>query len=272
MSVYAKETPQRLDRALRSVWDDQIVRPDEIVLVEDGPLPPKLRRTIQKWQKDLSDRFVVVRLPENVGLGPALQKGLEACRYRLIARMDSDDISVPQRFLEQLKVFENGDIDVCGSWVAEFESDPATILGIRKVPRHHKEIEQFAKWRSPLNHPSVMFRKESVAEVGGYRAFEGFEDYDLWVRFLLAGKRVYNIQEPLVLMQADSGQINRRRGWRYAMQEVKFWKEAKDLGFVSGFEALRNIMLRSLLRCLPASFLQKLYRKFLRSRIRLPLS
>ena len=267
MSVYAKESPQRLNRALRSIWHEQIRKPDQIVLVEDGPLPRDLKDVIKDFQNNLKEKMYVVRLPLNRGLGPALQEGLKKCRYDLIARMDSDDVAVADRFVKQLEIFANKDIDICGSWVGEFEEDQKKIVSIRKVPENHDEIVKFAKWRSPMNHPSVMFRKKSVLDIGGYRAVEGFEDYDLWMRMLLAGYRFYNYPDILVNMHSDKMMMHRRRGLSYISSEIYFWREAKRLGFVNDFEMIRNIVLRILPRCFPVHLLHKIYRSILRSNV-----
>src|SRR5690554_5001347 len=102
MSVYAKEQPDYFNQAFLSIWDQQTLKPDQIVLVKDGPLTAELDAEIQRWQEKLGKVLSVVELPENVGLGAALNEGLKACKYELVARMDTDDISLPARFEEQV--------------------------------------------------------------------------------------------------------------------------------------------------------------------------
>ena len=260
MSIYHKEKPEHLDRCMRSLWDEQSIRPDEIVLVEDGPLNEALYHMISHWKEELKDKLVTIALPQNVGLGKALNKGLEKCRYDLVARMDTDDIALPDRFAIQLKVFESASIDICSSWISEFDQDETQTLSLRKVPSSHDEIVRFAKRRNPLNHPAVMYKRSKVFEAGGYQPMLWFEDYYLWVRMILSGSRFYNIQEPLVHMRAGEAQLQRRRGFSYGIQELAFQKKLYSLGFISRSEYLKNVSLRFSARIVPSSLTKQIYR------------
>ena len=130
MSIYKKEEPKYFNRAMQSIWDEQTVKPDEIVLVQDGPLTDGLYKAIDEWKAKIGEVFKTVPLEKNVGLGEALNAGIKHCSYELIARMD---ISIPNRFEKQLKAFENNDIDICSSWVSEFDSDENEIISYRKT-------------------------------------------------------------------------------------------------------------------------------------------
>jgi glycosyltransferase involved in cell wall biosynthesis len=156
MSIYYKEKPEYFDRAMKSIWDEQSVKPSEIVLVQDGPLNDELYESISNWQDKLGSMFKTVILEINVGLGDALNIGLENCNYDIVARMDTDDIAIKDRFEKQLKVFENSDIDICSSWVGEFDSDEKVIVSYRKIPEIHEEIVCFSKMRNAINHPAVI--------------------------------------------------------------------------------------------------------------------
>ena len=202
MSIYKKEEPKYFNRAMQSIWDEQTVKPDEIVLVQDGPLTDGLHKAIDEWKAKIGEVFKTVPLEKNVGLGDALNAGIKHCSYELIARMDTDDISIPNRFEKQLKAFENNYIDICSSWVSEFDSDENEIISYRKLPEKHNEIIVYSKMRSPINHPAVMYKKSIVEKAGGYKHMLWMEDYYLWARMLLSGAKFYNIQEPLVNMRA----------------------------------------------------------------------
>ena len=181
MSVYAREQSEHLIAALHSVFE-QTVSPTEVVLVEDGPLTTELNTVIT----DFSERYSalkIVKLAKNMGLGNALNVGLSACTYSLVARMDSDDLSLPNRFETQLKVFEKDlEVSVVGGWISEFENNPEQIISYRKVPEFDSEIKHFFCSKSPVNHVTVMFRKEDILKVGGYQHFYCLEDYWLWTR------------------------------------------------------------------------------------------
>ncbi len=182
MSLYAKEHPEFLYRSLQSIWDKQTLKPAEIVLVKDGPLTPELERVISDFQTRTP--LKVVALSKNQGLGKALNAWLQACSYDLVARMDTDDISKPERFERQVSVFEkHPEFSLVGAWIEEFIDAKEHIVAVRKVPERHEEIYSFAK----SNHPVVMFRKTAVLRCGNYRHCISYEDYYLWVRMLANG-------------------------------------------------------------------------------------
>ncbi len=264
MSIYYKEKSEYFDRAMKSIWDEQTVKPNEIVLVQDGKLTDELYIVIDKWQKRLGDNFKTIPLEKNVGLGDALNIGLDKCSYELVARMDTDDVAVPHRFAKQLEVLKNKNIDICGSWVSEFKNNEENIVSYRKVPKSHNEIVKFAKLRCPLNHPSVMYKKEAVIKAGGYQKMMWFEDYYLWIRMILSGAKFYNIQEPLVKMRVDN-QLERRKGKNYILNEIKLQKKFLELSFIDEKEFIRNIFIRNLPRILPSVILKNLYKKLLRN-------
>ena len=261
MSVYAKEKPDYLHRAIQSIWDDQSVKPDQIILVQDGPLTDELHKIIKIWDNKLNNKFKNIILNKNVGLGDALNSGIQACSYELIARMDTDDIASKDRFTKQLAIFQEQEIDICGSWVSEFDTDENHITSFRKVPEHHNKIVEFSKKRNPLNHPAVMYKKSAVQKAGGYIRMTWFEDYYLWSRMLLAGARVYNIQEPLVNMRAGYSQLERRKGFQYAYQEFIFQKRLLKIGFINKTEFMKNIAIRLSVRILPRKMVTILYNK-----------
>ena len=225
ISIYYKEKPEYFDRAMLSIWDEQTIKPDEIVLVQDGKLTDELYVSINQWQDKLGDIFKTIPLETNVGLGNALNEGIKHCSHELVARMDTDDISLPDRFEKQLKVFENSNIDICSSWISEFDNDEAKIISYRKIPEKHDEIVSYSKNRNGVNHPAAMYKKAIVEKSGGYKKMMWFEDYYLWGRAIAGGAKLYNIQESLVSMRAGHEQLERRSGFKYAMSEINLQKE-----------------------------------------------
>lgn len=265
MSIYHKEKPEYLNRAMVSIWDEQTIKPDEIVLVQDGPLNDYLYKIIAKWKTKLGDIFKTIPLEQNLGLGDALNIGIKKCSYELIARMDTDDISLHNRFEKQLKVFKDSNIDICSSWISEFDKDEKEIISYRKLPEYHNQIVRFAKKRSPINHPAVMYKKSIIEIAGGYKRMMWLEDYYLWGRILINNAKFYNIQESLVHMRAGYGQLERRTGLKYAVSEYNLQKEFLKIGFLNYFEFSRNIMIRLMSRMLPKQLVKVIY-KFLRNK------
>jgi glycosyltransferase involved in cell wall biosynthesis len=263
MSIYHKEKVEYFNRAMESIWDYQTVQPQEIILVIDGILNESHYIEIEKWKQRTNKRLKTIQLKQNRGLGYALNIGLKKCSFEIVARMDADDISLPDRFQKQLQFLKNNKIDACSSWVNEFDTEENNIVSTKKVPEYHKDILSYAKKRNPINHPSVMFKKSSVIYAGGYKDLKGFEDYYLWVRMLIKEYKFYNIQEPLLNMRAGEAQITRRSGFKYALQEIDFQKRIFHLGFINSREFLLNIISRSFIRILPNMIVKKIY-KYLR--------
>ena len=260
ISIYHKEKSEYFNRAMQSIWDEQSIKANEIVLVEDGELTHELYEVIKLWKENLGDSFKTISLEKNVGLGDALNIGLQNCNYEIVARMDTDDIAHPQRFEKQLEVFKNSDSDICSSWVSEFDEDEKSIVSFRKVPQEHIAIVAFAKKRNPINHPAVMYKKCMVENAGGYKKMMWFEDYYLWIRMMLNGAKFLNIQEPLVNMRAGYGQLERRSGFKYAIEEYKFQRAIFSLGFISKKEFVQNITIRFSSRIVPKFLVKKVYK------------
>lgn len=158
MSVYYKEKPEYLQLALESVIN-QTVKPNEIVLVEDGKLTEELQAVITKYQQNYPDIFKTYALQQNQGLGKALNFGMKKCSNELIARMDTDDIAELNRFELQIKEFkQDKELMLCGGQIAEFADNPTEITSYRSVPLKHNAILNFAKKRNPFNHMTVMLK------------------------------------------------------------------------------------------------------------------
>ena len=214
MSVYRNDNPSFFDIAMQSMVE-QTVPFHEIVLVCDGPLGATLDERVEAWREILSSRLVVVRLPENRGLGAALQAGLEKCSCEYVARMDSDDISRPTRCELLLQAMVEEGLDLMGGAIAEFTEIPGDQNSIRRLPTSQSAIREYSKQRNPFNHVSVMFRKAAVDAVGGYKPFYLMEDYYLWVRMLENGCTCRNIEEVLVDVRVGAAMYRRRSTGAY---------------------------------------------------------
>lgn len=244
MSVYYKENPEHLKQAIESI-QAQTFPTDDFVLVCDGPLNKELDSVIKKKQQEMKNILNVVRLKKNVGLGNALNKGIQQCKNELVARMDSDDISYPDRCEKQLAVFNTySEISVCSGIVEEFATNPKVVEARRVPPETHAEIREFAKVRNPFNHPCVMYKKSDVETVGSYKDFYLLEDYYLWVRMIIAGYRGYNLQEPLLHMRAGTDMYMRRGGLKYTKTQEKLFRFMKNNGFISKGQYIKNCVIR----------------------------
>jgi glycosyltransferase involved in cell wall biosynthesis len=259
LSVYHADKTAYLDTAISSIIY-QSFPPTEIVLVKDGPIPKDIDNIIEKWRVFRPKLFKIITLKRNCGLGTALKIGLEACTNEVVARMDSDDISEPHRFQRQYEYLaRNCEVDIVGSYISEFKLEPNRPFAIRRVPIEHFQIKKMARYRSPLNHVSVMFRKDAVIKAGGYDSFLFQEDYYLWVRMLLHCSKFANIPEVLVKVRVEQGMFGRRRGFKYLVNELKLHLWFYKKGFIGVTELLRNCGIRIVLRLMPCVVLEKVY-------------
>ena len=263
MSVYKKEKPEYLKTAIESMLE-QSVATNDFVLVCDGPLTESLDEVIAKFVRTNPGLFNVVRLPENVGLAKALNAGLEECRYDIVARMDSDDYSKKDRVEKQLVAMEENGADIVGTNIFEFRGDISNLTQSRDLPETDENIREFAKSRSPFNHPSVIYKKSKVQLVGGYGDFAYFEDYYLWITLLQNGCKGYNVQEYLLLMRAGDDLFKRRGGKEYAKCVIKFKKHMLKVGYITRLNYLTQTSARVAVAIAPNKLREKLYKEKLR--------
>lgn len=264
MSVYYKEKAEYLQLALESIIN-QTLKPDEIVLVQDGKLTEELQAVITKYQQNYPDIFKTYALQQNQGLGKALNFGMQKCSYELIARMDTDDIAEPNRFELQIKEFkQDKELMLCGGQIAEFADNQTEITGYRNVPLKHNEILSFAKKRNPYNHMTVMFKKQAVQSVGGYMDMPYFEDYWLWARMLKSGYKAKNIDQVLVKVRAGQDMIARRGDLNYARCIIRFEKALHSIGIINFAEMICYITMRSVVAIIPESLRLMIYKWKLR--------
>ena len=264
MTVYKDDNPEYFDKALMSMID-QTKKPDEIVLVKDGPITKKLQEIIDRLDNLYPNLILQVSLPVNVGLGLALNEGIKKSKNELLARMDADDISLPTRCEKQVQEFENNpNLDIIGCPVKEFSGDATNIVGERNVPLSNKDIYKFAKKRDPFNHPTVMYRKSKVLDVGGYGDLRKNQDTDLWIKMLSNGAFCKNLSEYLVYFRFDENTYEKRKNWLNTKLLIKIrWKAFKS-GFCTFYDFLIVSIAQIGIYILPTSFQKFIYSKILR--------
>lgn len=259
MSLYIKENPQFLKIAIDSMLN-QSVAPDEIVIVEDGPLTSELYDVLNEYPM-----LVRVKNEHNLGLGLALNEGIKVCTNELIARMDTDDCSKPDRCEKQLNRFsEKPYLSIVGSHIDEFEGNIQNVISKRVVPTTSEDIYQFAKRRSAFNHPAVMYSKTAVLENSGYSDLKRNQDVDLFGRMLFNGYKAENIDESLLWFRCSDELAKRRKSWEntksYILTIKKFWK----MGYSSFWDYLIVRMAQTIMYLMPLKIQELLYKKLLR--------
>ena len=268
-SVYKNDKPEFVKIALDSMLVHQSVNPNEIVLVQDGPVSDEIEKLLLEYKDKYGETITLVKLQENKGLGNALMLGVKNAKYDIIARMDSDDICMPYRFEKQLAYLEaHPECDIVGGQMTEFIDAPDNIVGKREVPLTNEEIYDYMKSRCALNHVTVMFRKESILEAGNYQDWFWNEDYYLWVRLMIAGCEFANLPDTLVNVRSGADQYARRGGKKYFDSEIGVKKLMLKEGMISHTQFAVNYIERFIVQMiLPKSIRGWVYRTFARKKV-----
>lgn len=267
MSVYYKENPEHFRTSIESMIN-QTLKPDQIVIVKDGKLTAELNGVIDQYVSSYPGLFTIVPLKENVGLGLALNEGLKACRNELVARMDTDDISLPERCELQVNEFiKNKELTIVGTQIDEFNDDPSNIVSSRIVPINYDNIIKFSRRRNPFNHPSVMYRKSHVLNCGGYKNLRRNQDFDLFVRMINSGYKAININKSLLLFRANNDNLKRRKSWEKCKSNItivyNFWRK----GYSSFIDFIIVSISQIIVYFLPSVIFNWFSKKFLRKKV-----
>lgn len=262
MPVYRGDHAAHFAKAFASSVGDQTVKPSQVVLVQDGPVGDELAAAIDRVVE--SSPVPVTRhvIGENVGLARALDLGLTLCEHEIVARIDADDISLPERFARQLPVVEGG-VDLLGTGMFEFLDDGGAIVGRRTPRTGHEEIARYARFHDPFSHPTVMYRRSAVERAGGYQPLGLMEDYWLFARMIDAGASVENLAEPLVMYRVGAGAYARRGGKAQWRSELQLQRALRRIRFTSRWEYVRNVTVRGVYRFVPERVRKLAYRRLI---------
>ena len=247
MVISESDNVNYLFDALKSISTDQELQPNEYIIVRNGSLKKKQLEIIEHWlfENNLNENVTLIDLPQMKTLSDSLNIGLANSSYELIARMDPDDISLPQRFLKQINAFKlDKSLSVCGTLGNEFSNFKECF--VKQLPINEKDIKEFSRWRNPLIHPSVMFKKTDVIKVGSYPNTKKSQDYLLWTRMIKNGFKVININEVLI-------NLIQRRGFNYFLSEIEVLNKMYRDGSIPFSYFLANLLLRFFLRIMPKS-------------------
>jgi glycosyltransferase involved in cell wall biosynthesis len=264
MAVYQKDHSVWLNQAIQSLLR-QTLLPNDIVIVIDGPVTPRLNATLRNYKNNKS--ISIIRLSKNQGLGNALNVGIKHAKNELIARMDADDIAVPNRFELQIAEFKkNPALDILGGHIAEFTDTPDEISAYRKVPVTHDDIKKFSRRRSPFNHPTVMYKKSVIQKLGGYDASAiRIEDYDLWLRALTSGVQCANLDLVLLNYRSTQDAMKRRKTFTSLRNHIKARARFYDRGYISLADFMYGVATQTLLFIIPTSLANTLFKRAVRN-------
>ncbi|MDA9641622.1 glycosyltransferase [Alphaproteobacteria bacterium] len=249
------------DEALSSIVKQTLV-PNEIVLAVDGPITEGLENVISKFCKLRKDTTKVLRLDKSLGLAASRHLAILTASNPIIAVMDSDDVCSPDRFKHQIEELNKPNIDVVGGYIEEFNRQIGDLGRVRDVPLTTSKIRRLSRWRNPINHVTLAFKKDRYLAIGGYRAIRHSEDWDLIVRMLCSDFIVVNVPETFVHVRAGDAMFNRRRRWKQVIGDLKLITYFYTLNHLNLFQLFIGVFGRLTLRILPGSLTQMCYRLF----------
>lgn len=263
MSVYSGDKGAFVQEALDSM-KNQTYKISEFVIVQDGTVSTDVLNVLNNFMLE-NTNAKLIQLDDNKGLANALNEGLKYVSNELVVRVDSDDISVPDRVHKEVQMFsKNPKLSVVSGNIREFSATLEQLQDSRVLPEHHEDLVRFAQWRSPANHPAVMFKKSAVEDLHGYANFYRLEDYHLWVRMMMHGRLFANIPAVLVYMRTGEGMYKRRGGIKYLLSYFKLRREFKSWGFSSLMQETIADILMVFNVLLPSESRSFIYKKLLR--------
>mgnify|MGYP004486505913 CR=1 FL=1 len=265
MSVYFKENPQWLKLSIESMLN-QTVRPQEFILVKDGPLTVELDEVINTFVNTNPGLFNVITNEKNMGLGLALAEGVKAAKNELIARIDSDDYIDSTRCEKQLEKFqEDPELGIVGCYEAEFIENIDNVISVHRVPSNNDDIKKFMRRRCAILHPTVMYKRSLVLKSGNYKQVFLYEDYDLFARMVFEYHvKSYNIPEALYYIRTSEDFFRRRGGIKYAKTVLGFkWRQFRK-GYMSSTDFCVSGLGQAVVCVLPNSLRKSFYMCFLR--------
>lgn len=268
MSVYFKDDADNLRLAIDSMLN-QTVKPEQYVVVEDGKLTSELNTVIDEYENQYPELFTIVKIAQNKGLANALNEGIKVCRNELVARMDADDISLPERCEKELECFElYPDLDICGCQIDEFYDDVRNIRTARVVPTNFNDIKKIMRKRQPFNHPTVIYKKEKVIEYGGYSLLKRKEDFDLFSKMITNNCRAINLEEHLYLYRANDSNYKRRKNFENYKSALNVYVRHIKRGGCTIIDFIIICIAETIFFIMPLSFMRKISDKFLREKVK----
>lgn len=263
LCTYKKDRADHIRTSLESI-KRQTKRPNEIVIVEDGPITDELQKVLSEFELQTEIPINRVRHEKNRGHGAARRTGVKTASHKLIAIQDADDIATPFRLEVSANKLLSSDADVVGGYIQEFTEDGRDMSNIRVVPQSPAEITKRAKLRSPINHTTIIARRDAILRAGNYRQMGQMEDYELIVRMINDGYKIVNVPRVLARVRAGTDMLKRRGGRKYIRSELSLQKRFVEIGFVTPARAIFNFIVRSIPRVMPSRVRKLIYSRLLR--------
>ena len=230
MSTY-KEDERLLCESIESILN-QTYRDFEYIIILDYPDNDVHKSVIEEYAlKD--DRIHFYINEKNIGLTDSLNRGLSLCHGEYIARMDADDISLPDRLERQVKYLEKNHYDLIGGITEMINENGSLLYSIKSVPTDPKKINKALRYSQCIAHPTWLGRKEVFEKNAGYRHMPLCEDYDFTLRAVLNGFVVSNLNEAVLKYRMTSNSISRSNLFEQYLYMSYITNEYKNKGIAS---------------------------------------
>jgi glycosyltransferase involved in cell wall biosynthesis len=258
MTVYSGSNSYYLDAAIESILN-QTYKASEIIIVVNGKIDAECEEVLNKF----GNKIKIIKFKNNLGQGHALNTGLEKCSCELVAIHSDYDIAMPDRFDKQVRYFEhNQDVDILGGQILEIHNKTNKVFGVRRVPLKDHEIRAYMRTRCPFNHPTVMFKREKILEIGNYPDIMYMADYALWINAY--DLKMANVNDVLAKVRVDNVLFKKKKGFKYIASIRKVEHMLHDRGLIGWTEMKLNILSRSFVALLPNFIRKKIYKHVLR--------
>ena len=217
VNVWGNDDPVMLVHSLESIRK-QKYKPNEVLVVIDGPICDKMEFAIQDFVESSEFLVRIIRIKDAKGLWNARNEGLKSATGKFVALHDADDVMHPDRLRIQINELDITAVDVLCTPAWEFDIDSGEILHLRAYSGEMIGIHSMF-WNNSIIHSSVIARKDILIEIGGYRDVHLSEDYDLWLRLLIAGKSIRQSRYVLQALGVNSTFLARRGGSKFVGSE-----------------------------------------------------
>lgn len=228
MSVY-NEPPDWLSGSIESILN-QTFTEFEFIIINDNPAGEGLDAMLKSYMNK-DERIKIITNLKNLGLTKSLNLGIREAKGKYIARMDADDISLPERLKSQYQFLEkHGDIFLVGTSVQILDQNGQTEGKVIKTQEHNRLVNSILQEKLPFYHPTIMFRNKNVL----YREkFQTTQDYDFYLNILSKGERFGNLKEVLYYYRVSNKSIStnkKRKQILYKKLALKFYDERSRTG------------------------------------------
>lgn len=246
MSVY-NETEQELKKSIESILF-QTYTDFELIIVNDNPNSESMRAILDTYSTN--EKVVILANEKNMGLARSLNNGISAAKGEYIARMDADDIAVPNRIQLELDFLKQYNLDlVCGNAVYIDENGEPLDNSKQRKGYFCTDLSKFLPYTNPIMHPTVLGKTNAFKDMGGYRNFPCAQDYDMWLRMASKGKKIGSLDTIVLYYRIRPNSIGQKNSFKQYLTHqygLQMFKERQKNGGVDSYteQSYKNYLVK----------------------------